>query len=90
MEDSDRITWLAITIILYFGFFFSIYAIAYTMFMYTTARLDERTYASRAISSGVNAASLTTTQRKKRTLDNPVGRLNGQQVYINVSTNPAR
>jgi len=40
--------------------------------------------------ASLTAASLTTAQRKARTLDNPVGTLNGQQVYLKVSTNPPR
>ena len=43
-----------------------------------------------AIVTDVNAASLTTAARKESTLNNPVGMLNGQQVYLKVSTNPAR
>jgi len=42
------------------------------------------------LDKNVNAASATTQQRKERTLDNPVGKLNGQQVYLKVSTNPPR
>ena len=38
----------------------------------------------------VNSASRTTAARKERTLDNPVGMLNGQQVFLKVSTNPPR
>jgi len=39
---------------------------------------------------GLNPASGTTAARKESTLNNPVGMLNGQQVYLKVSTNPPR
>jgi hypothetical protein len=39
---------------------------------------------------GLNPASGTTAARKESTLNNPVAMLNGQQVYLKVSTNPPR
>jgi len=42
------------------------------------------------LEKNVNAASETTQQRKERTLDNPVVKLNGKDVYLTVNKNPPR
>jgi len=42
------------------------------------------------LDKNVNAASATTQKRKERTLDNPVVKLNGQDVYLTVNKNPPR
>lgn len=42
------------------------------------------------LDKNVNAASETTQQRKERTLDNPVVKLNGKDVYLTVNKNPPR
>lgn len=42
------------------------------------------------LEKNVNAASATTQQRKERTLDNPVVKLNGKDVYLTVNKNPPR
>jgi hypothetical protein len=42
------------------------------------------------LEKNVNAAGNTTQKRKERTLDNPVVKLNGKEVYLTVNKNPPR
>jgi len=82
----------ALTVLL----FVVLFSIGFFMFQWATAAAKTQNPASsmyrveNRIPANVNAASTTTQQRKQQTLNNPVGMLNGQQVYLKVSTNPPR
>jgi len=91
MEVNPKIT-TALTLLIVGSFVTLVFLIVRALYHTGVPTLDFKElppYQINVTPAG-NAASLTTAQRKARTLDNPVGMLNGQQVYLKVSTNPPR
>jgi hypothetical protein len=74
--------------LLFVGVFSLLFFLAYTFVWDATPPpfLEDRS----PVRKGINAASLTTADRREQTLNNPVVTFKGQQVYLNVEKNPAR
>ncbi len=76
-------------IVVYISLFFVAFLVVTVCLMLFRKALPFPPYTQQQ-NRGLNPASGTTAARKESTLNNPVGMLNGQQVYLKVSTNPPR
>ena len=89
MEGDPKIT-TALTLLIIGSFVTLVFLIVRALYQEQIEAPESLPAYRMIVNPAGNAASLTTAQRKARTLDNPVGTLNGQQVYLKVSTNPPR